>query len=473
MSESPENVAPGNVAPENASPEEPLPAAPRGYENVRVLGSGGFGEVTLARHLALDRLVAIKYLRSTAMADPDALARFQREARVLAGLADPAVVRVHDVRFSQSDPLIIMEYVPGQPLDELLAQQVLGVSEKLMVHEDVAHALQAAHAQGIAHRDVKPANVFVLPSGHAKLGDFGLARIVTDQSIFRTSAEGIGGTPSYLPPEVAMGTAEPGPPADTYSFAVMAYEMLTGRLPFVGLGVMGLIAAHARETPPAPETVLAGFPPAASAALLRALSKDPQLRPTPMELVAELRAVPEASWPQPGPVTWTAGMPTRRVAAPGSTPSPSPVAFPAPKRRTSRRRWIVAAVIGVLLALGAAGIVVALSGGGKSKPPPLAVSSIAVRASALAGRCPKAQWTFTADIATNGSPGLLRLRWQRPDGQQTPEQTVQLASGQTKEAVILRFTVTGSRSLSGAATLKVLSPPPQQASSPRVSYSCG
>ena len=312
----------------SGSPERHLlPTAPRGYETVRLLGSGGFGEVTLARHIALGRLVAIKYLRATAMADSDALQRFKREARVLAALEDPTVVRVHDVRFSDPEPSIIMEYVPGQPLDELLEQQSLSASEKLAVLADVAHALEVAHAKGIAHRDVKPANVFVLPSGRAKLGDFGLARIAADESIFRTSTDNIGGTPAYLPPEVALGTAEPGPSADTYSFAVMAYEMLTGRLPFVGRGIMGLIAAHARETPPNPEQVLAGFPPVASAALMESLSKDPQSRPAPSDLVARLRTVDDSSWPQIEQTTPVAEARTRRVDV--TRPAPSPAARPA------------------------------------------------------------------------------------------------------------------------------------------------
>jgi serine/threonine protein kinase len=447
-----------------------LPAAPRGYENVRLLGSGGFGEVILARHLALERLVAIKYLRTTALGDPDALQRFKREARVLAGIEDPCVVRVHDVRFSDAEPSIVMEYVPGEPLDELIEQQVLTVSEQLTILSDVARALEVAHSKGIAHRDVKPANVFVLPNGRAKLGDFGLARIATDQSIFRTATEGIGGTPAYLPPEVALGTIEPGPSADTYSFAVMAYEMLTGRLPFVGLGIMGLIAAHARETPPFPEAILAGFPPSASEALLAALSKDPQLRPTPAALVAALRAVPDEAWPQPVRLAESAGMRTRRIAVLPTGLPPGP-AVPSDTKPDRRSRWILL-VVGVLLAAIAGGVIVATSGKGKREPQSLAVTSIVVRASTLTGRCPKGQWTFTADVATNGSAGTLRLHWQRPDGENTQDQTIRMVDGQMRQLVVLRFTVTGVRALKGAATLKLLTPQ-QQARSPTVNYSCG
>jgi eukaryotic-like serine/threonine-protein kinase len=447
------------------------PSAPRGYETIRLLGSGGFGEVVLARHNALDRLVAIKFLRREALADPDALNRFQREAVVLAGLEDPTVVRVHDVRFADAEPSIIMEYVPGEPLDALLEQQVLTISEQLVILGDVATALETAAGKGIAHRDVKPANVFVMPDGHAKLGDFGLARIATNQNVFRTATDTIGGTPAYLPPEVAMGTGEPDARSDTYSFAVMAYEMLTGRLPFVDRGIMGLIAAHAREPVPAPETLLDGFPPKASAALLSALAKEPERRPTSRELVAALAAVPESAWPaavrQP---TRGAHARTVRVApAPAASPRATPVRSPR-KRGLPRRAIFAAAAVFVAGLVGL--LVVLLVGVGASKPDPLAVSAVSVRASTGAGTCPRATWTFTADIALNGSPGTLKLRWLRPDGVPTTQQTLPVASGERTARVELRFAVTGSRSLQGAASLQVLDPPQRRASSAVINYTC-
>jgi serine/threonine protein kinase len=446
------------------------PSAPRGYETIRLLGSGGFGEVVLARHTALDRLVAIKFLRREALADPDALNRFRREAVVLAGLEDPTVVRVHDVRFGDAEPSIIMEYVPGEPLDALLERRVLTISEQLVILGDVATALEMATTKGIAHRDVKPANVFVLPDGHAKLGDFGLARIATNQSIFRTATDSIGGTPAYLPPEVAMGTDEPDGRSDTYSFAVMAYEMLTGRLPFVDRGIMGLIAAHAREAVPAPETLLEGFPPAASAALLSALAKQPERRPTPTQLVAALGAVPESAWPAavrqstPGPHTRTT-----RVATAGSASSRPIPAPPPPKRGLPRRALLAAAAVFVA---GLAGLLAVLLGGGTSKPHPLAVSAVSVHASANVGSCPRATWSFNADITLNGSPGDLKLRWLRPDGVPTAAQTLAVASGMKTARVQLRFVVTGSRPLQGRATLQILDPTSPPAASPLIDYTC-
>ena len=425
--------------------------------------------MVLARHLTLDRLVAIKFLRREALADPDALNRFRREAVVLAGLEDPSVVRVHDVRFEDPDPLIIMEYVPGEPLDALLEQRMLTLSEQLVILGDVATALESAADKGIAHRDVKPANVFVLPNGHAKLGDFGLARVATDQNIFRTATDTIGGTPAYLPPEVALGTSEPDARSDTYSFAVMAYEMLTGRLPFVDRGIMGLIAAHAREPVPAPESLLQGFPKQASAALLEALNKDPARRPAPRQLVAALAAVPDPDWPlavrQP---TRTAGDRTMRVDRPlvrGEPPVGGRIR-PAPARR---RMWWVG---GGLVFLAGVGGLLAVTLGGSSSSPPLAVSAVRVTASMVDGHCPRADWTFTANITVNASAGDLRIQWTRPDGKVSPPQRIPVRRGQRNEQAELRFTVTGSQSLRGAATLKVLSPGELSAASMPISYGC-
>jgi serine/threonine protein kinase len=446
------------------------PAAPRGYETIRLLGSGGFGEVVLARHSALDRLVAIKFLRREALADPDALNRFRREAVVLAGLQDPTVVRVHDVRFGDTEPSIIMEYVPGEPLDALLDQRVLTIAEKLRILGDVATALESAATQGIAHRDVKPANVFVLPDGHAKLGDFGLARIATNQNIFRTATDTIGGTPAYLPPEVALGTGEPDGRSDAYSFAVMAYEMLVGRLPFVDRGIMGLIAAHAREPVPAPETLLEGFPPGASRALLSALAKQPELRPSPSELVAALGAVPESAWPTTVLPPVNGGeSPTTRVA-PSPLAAPGPKSGLSPRRRRRHRKTLLAAAALFVAGLGA--LLAVLLGSTSSKPDPLSVSGASVRTSAGAGRCPRATWTFTADISLNGGRGTLKLRWLRPDGQPTTPQALPVAAGERTARVELRFAVTGSRPLQGQATLQILDPIHRSAVSPVINYTC-
>ena len=204
--------------------ERPLPPE---FEFVRALGAGAFGDVVLARQRSLDRPVAIKRIHRHVLTDADALVRFRREGQVLAGLHDSAIVRVYDFVTNGPDALLVMEFVAGAPFDDVLERRKLSTTDLLTVLDDVARALTVAAAAGVVHRDVKPGNVFVLDSGHAKLGDFGLARVLTDPAVFRTASEAASGTPAYFPPEVSQG-AEPDSRSDAYSFAVMAYEALVG-----------------------------------------------------------------------------------------------------------------------------------------------------------------------------------------------------------------------------------------------------
>ena len=444
-------------------------ACPPGYEVLRPLGSGGYGEVVLARHLTLNRRVAIKFLRPQALADPDALSRFKREAIVLAGLDAPTIVQVHDVRFGGPSPLIIMEYVPGSPLDEILDGQALAIEEKLTILTDVATALEIAAAKGVVHRDVKPANVFVLPNGRGKLGDFGLARIASSQTLFRTASDSIGGTPAYLPPEIALGTYEPDARSDAYSFAVLAYETLTGRLPFVDRGIAGLIVAHAQEQPPEPQTILPGFPPKASALLLKALDKNPALRPLPRQLVQQLAQIPTAHWPlatiQP---TRRPHERTRRIAGTGHRLGPPPPDL-LPRRHTRRRRsWVISVLVGLALTGGMLAITLPRAHHHR----PLAVLHLTVTASTVTAKCPQAHYTFTANVVTNGEKGQMATRWIRPDGRPTMPQTLPLEKGQRTIEFKLRFSVTGKTPLHNPADFQILSPRKQQATSTPITYHC-
>src|SRR4051812_3442493 len=300
-----------------------------------------------------------------------------------------------------------MEYVAGESLADRLERGPIPPAEALVVLRDVADALRVAAARGIVHRDVKPGNVFVLPDGHAKLGDFGLARIVSDPSVFRTSTGEVSGTPAYFPPECGSADAEPDERSDAYSFAVMAYELLTGQLPFTGNDIMQIVAAHFSKAPPPPESLVPGFPAAASAALLTALAKDPADRLLPWELVDRLAAVPTTAWP--AAVSAPAATGRRRVAPsePTVRTSPSPqvatattasTTTPPPRQRKtpwlSRRAGIVAG--GLVIAAAVVVLVLHLASGSSSKP--LSVRSVVLTGEPASGqaRCPAGHFAFTA-----------------------------------------------------------------------------
>ena len=453
-----------------AAGDRPVPS---GYEFVRVLGAGGFGEVVLARQSALKRLVAIKRIHAYVLADEDNVRRFEREARVLAATEGQQIVRVYDLIRSNDGVDLVMEYVPGRPLSDLLDAGPLPASEAIVVLRDVASALSVAAAHGVVHRDVKPANVFVQPDGHAKLGDFGLARATADPSVFRTSNGLAMGTPAYFPPELGQQLSEPDERSDGYSFAVMAYETLTGTKPFTGKDALSLITAHWRKTPPDPATILPGFPASAAEALLRAMDRDPALRLLPLELVEELSRVKPEHWPavtRSMPAVPTVGRsdPTVQGAAPPGGPQASVASRP-PGR--SRGRWLAVIAAAIVLALAATVLVLVQRVGEPESP--LRITGVDVVSVPADGRgaCPGTDFRFDGTISTNGRPGRLVLRWERPDGELTGVRTVDLSAGQREVTVRLEFGVTGSRPLAGSARLQVTAPSAAEGSR-AIRYSC-
>ena len=313
---------------------------PSGYEYVRRLGAGGFGEVFLARQVAVGRLVAIKRILPRALSDSDNVERFRREARVLAATDSPAVVRVFDLSTQDGNLYLVMEYVPGRTLTDLIAGGPLPAAEGLRILADVAEALREMASHGLVHRDVKPGNVLVLPDGHAKLADFGLARAVADTSAFRTAGGTPSGTPAYFAPEISLGTHEPDARSDGYSFAVMTYEVLTGRRPFDAPDALSMLMAHWEREPVPPQEALPGLPAEVCAALLAGLTKSPETRPLPHELVGRLAKIAPERWPavarspDPPPAA-TRHDPT--IVSPGFVPPslPSGSAAAAPRLRRS------------------------------------------------------------------------------------------------------------------------------------------
>jgi eukaryotic-like serine/threonine-protein kinase len=263
------------------------------YEITGILGRGGMGVVYRAEDRRIGRQVAIKTLTEGFSGQPDMLERFYREAQ--AGiLQHPNIVIVYDLGDEDGVPFIVMEFVDGEPLDKLIASgKQLNLIDKLSIIEQVCSALGYAHQRGVIHRDIKPANVIVQPDGHAKIVDFGIARVQkSKEETGLTRTGNVIGTIHYIAPERLKGLAFDGR-SDIFSTGVMLYLLLAGELPFTGEDVTVL---HKLVSDPAPplSTYLSSYPPALDGILDRALAKDPAQRyATAEEFAADLHALGE------------------------------------------------------------------------------------------------------------------------------------------------------------------------------------
>jgi eukaryotic-like serine/threonine-protein kinase len=256
-----------------------------GYTEVKTLGSGGFGDVVLARHDASGTQVAIKYLRRQLLADPGFAELFRAEAAVLASLDDPNVVRLYEYAESPAGAAIVMELVDGVSLRDILARQGKTTAEAaLVVLQGSLLGLAAAHRRGVVHRDYKPENVLINGDGASKLTDFGIAARAGDSPI-------PAGTMVYAPPE-QFGGSPATPASDVYAATATFYECLTGRPPFTGDTAERLLYQHLSQAVP-----LEPVPEPLRPLVAAGLAKDPAGRPADgTALVAELRAVAGAAY---------------------------------------------------------------------------------------------------------------------------------------------------------------------------------
>ncbi|WP_051107898.1 protein kinase domain-containing protein [Actinomadura atramentaria] len=290
------------------------------YELERELGSGGMGAVYRAVDRELERAVAVKVLSEQLARQPGFLARFQREARVAAGLSHPHLVVVHDVGQDVTGehpvPYLVMELVQGRTLAEILRGGPLAPDRAAAVVLDVLDALEHCHAKGVVHRDIKPANIMLDESGSrpvVKVMDFGIARLLSEEATRLTATGMLIGTPAYLSPEQADGRPVL-PASDLYSLGCVLYELLTGRPPFAGGNPAGVLMGHLLRTPPAPSTLRAELPPVWDQVILSALAKDPQER---YATAADMRAaLLDALGPATEPTTATWDRIPRRSAVP-------------------------------------------------------------------------------------------------------------------------------------------------------------
>ncbi|MDX6721042.1 MAG: eukaryotic-like serine/threonine-protein kinase [Solirubrobacteraceae bacterium] len=265
---------------------------PPRYRVARHIASGGMASVWEAEDLVLGRIVAVKVLGAHYAADPGARARFQREARTAARVSDQShVVTIYDIGEHGNDAFIVMEHFAGGTVaDRLRAAREAGErvprATALRWLREAAAGLDVAHATGIVHRDVKPANLLLDAQGRLAVGDFGIARLADDTHMTQTGQ--VLGTAAYLSPEQALG--RPATDAsDRYALAVVAYELLTGTRPFAGGPPSAQALQHVEEQPARASQVAADLPPALDAVFERGLAKDPSRRPrTATELVAAI-----------------------------------------------------------------------------------------------------------------------------------------------------------------------------------------
>jgi len=246
------------------------------YEVGRLLGAGGMAEVFEGRDRLLARRVAIKVLQAQFVRDPSFLIRFKREAQAAASLSHPNIVGVYDTGSEDGTHFIVMEYVDGRTLKEVIrAEGPLYPERAAEICADVCSALAAAHARGLIHRDIKPGNVMLTPDGKVKVMDFGIARATTSETITQTAA--VVGTAQYISPEQAQGQTVDYR-SDLYSVGCCLYEMLTGTVPFTGATPVAIAYRHVREDPAPPRVHNPDVPPPLEAICLKAMAKLPDNR---------------------------------------------------------------------------------------------------------------------------------------------------------------------------------------------------
>jgi hypothetical protein len=327
-----DTLAPGETPVPGGAPA--FPAVP-GYTILRQLAEGGMGRVYHARDRRLERDVALKVIRPERLS-ADLLARFHDEARAVARLDHPHIVQVYEVgeyappEGGPAVPFLALEYVPGGTLESRAGPTPLAPAEAARIVALLARALAHAHARGVVHRDLKPANVLIAEHadepglnaslGRPKVSDFGLARRNDGVDPRRTSPGAIVGTPAYMAPEQAEGQTA-GPPADVYALGAILYRLLTGRVVFESDSVVSTLHDVCHTPPRPPRELAEGIPPALEALCLRCLAKNAADRPSAAELAAALDHGPDT------------------------------VALPAAPPRPRRRRWFVAAVAVLALAV--------------------------------------------------------------------------------------------------------------------------
>jgi serine/threonine-protein kinase len=327
------------------------------------IATGGMGDVWKGTDVVLGRVIAVKVLRSAMLTDPEFAARFYGEARMMAAFRHPGVVEVYDYAdASQSDDeqiaYLVMAYVEGEPLSNRVKLGPMGVSETMSIVAQAADALHAAHEAGTVHRDVKPGNLIVKPTGAVVLVDFGVARSAHMTSV--TAANAIVGTALYMAPEqVAKGNVSPA--TDIYALGSVAYHCIAGRPPFDGDNALQVALRHLEDEP---DPLPAHVPVEVRALIARAMAKQPVNR------FATAAEFAEAAFAASGPMDWkrltgtamvsplSPAAPTRSVPAPRGLP----LSGSSPARRQPRSQTaLLVAVLGLLAVAVGLGVAIGLT----------------------------------------------------------------------------------------------------------------
>jgi serine/threonine protein kinase len=247
------------------------------YQIQELLGKGGMAEVYKAYHEKLDRFVTIKVLHPYLVEGEDFLARFEREAKAVAGLRHANIVQIHDFNVEDDHYYMVMEFINGGTLQEKLmalskTSSYLPVEQVVSILSQVGAALDFAHKNGILHRDIKPSNVLLDSQGNAFLADFGIARMMSTTQFTATGA--LIGTPTYMSPEQGQGL-ELDPASDIYSLGIVLFEMLTGKTPFASDTPLAVIHKHIHEPPPKASELRPEIPASVEAVIDKAIAKNP------------------------------------------------------------------------------------------------------------------------------------------------------------------------------------------------------
>lgn len=360
------------------------------YRLQRLIATGGMGQVWEAVDSRLGRRVAVKVLKQEFSQDPEFIERFRAEARTTAMLNHPGIAAVHDYGESQLDgegrtAYLVMELVNGEPLNSVLKRTGrLSLRHALDMLEQTGRALQVAHAAGLVHRDVKPGNILITPTGQVKITDFGIAKAVDAAPVTQTGM--VMGTAQYIAPEQALGH-DATPSSDVYSLGVVGYEVVSGKRPFTGDGALTVAMKHIKEPPP---PLPAELPPNVRELIEITLVKNPAMRyrsggpfadavaavragrrpPRPSQSPPPGRASPAAI---PSSPTTRAAAVSPRSAAPRRSRPTTGGHRPPPARRTfsSGQRALLwaAGVLGALAIIIAVLIVINSRGDQQQQPP--------------------------------------------------------------------------------------------------------